>query len=147
MMPITGSLQFLDEFYCLDRIEHRHILRRCDNNSPLDIRGKLDNGERLVPGPGREVNDQVVKRPPVYVIEELPDYCHLHRPAPNNRRTRIRKQECHRHDSEIPGYTDRFHVVFQHGRPLVLDAQHLGNVGPMNVEIEKADLPAVRREG
>jgi hypothetical protein len=41
---------------------------------------------------------------------------------------------------------DRFHVVFQDSGPLVLDTQHLGNVGAMNVEIEQPDLPAVSRE-
>ena len=47
----------------------------------------------------------------------------------------------------FPVTCDRFDVVFQDSRPLVLDTQHLGDIGAVKVEIEEADLSAMGREG
>src|SRR5690606_17386257 len=91
-----------------------------------------------------EIDDEVVEAAPVDVLEKLPDRRHLHRSPPDNWRTRIRQHECHRHHREVQvgAYPHGQDGFSPDGWPLLLETQHLWDIRPVDIEIEKANLIA-----
>ena len=96
IIPSNGNLQLAEHRDGPGGIEQRDLLRRADDHR-AGQRQALRQGQRDVAGPGRQVNDQVVERPPVHLVEELLHDPVEHRPPHDDGLFGL-EQEAHRHE-------------------------------------------------
>ena len=104
----------------------------------------MRQGELGVTGPRRKVDNEEIKRAPCDVGHELLDHLSHDWPAPDHRCV-LAGDESERHQFDA--------VVFErddlsaHRPGLLCGAQHHGDVGPVDVGVEKADGLPLAREG
>ena len=76
------------EFELLKSVILRHLLRRTHHHRPRQLQ-QLRHRERNIPGPRRQIDDQVIQITPRRLLHELLERAVRHRPAPHQRLVRF----------------------------------------------------------
>ncbi|KEY71166.1 hypothetical protein S7711_02280 [Stachybotrys chartarum IBT 7711] len=125
--------RLLAEVELLAHVGCAHGLRGGDDDGPGDLPGarglalqRLSEGDVLVAGPRRRVDEQVVRVLPQHVLDELPYHSRLLGPAPHHRIPALRQQETQAHRVEATNPLLRVRFVHGYGRPATGDLGHLG---------------------
>ena len=144
--------------HVLDDAEHRHR-NLLEHLQPLagvgerDVLGsRHDDGSRdrhslrerqlNVAGAGRHVDDQVIQRPPLGLLEQLRESLGHHGPAPHHRLLGI-DQETYRHGGHAVSRERAQVLAVGRGRTLPGKAEHEGLARPVDVGVEHSDPRAL----
>ena len=106
-----------------------------------------DSDSCASPVPGRQVDQQVVERPPLDVLQELLQQLVHHRPAPDHRAAAL-DEEAHRDDAAGRGaWPGVMLVAGVHRRRHVGIAHHLRDGRAVDVGVEDAHLGPAAAQG
>ena len=119
MMMIIARTSLLAKTNLFAHIRHGHFLRSGDDDGSVHTGGLevLHDGDVLVRGARRGVDDEVIQRSPIHVREELLDQTVLPGSPPDDRVVHIGEHEADGHDPQV--------VVHVHRGPATSTLMHL----------------------
>ena len=124
-------------------ILQRHALRSGHDQGAGQGYG-LAQGKRHIARAGRQINQQIVECPPLYLVQKLLQRPRQERPPPDHRRV-LAGDETNRHEA-YPGLVHRAHRALGLGCGLLPNTHHQGNARAVDVRVEKADARPLRRQ-